>query len=117
MAVPAKSYVDVTEDNYLLLGLLDALKDLRKIPDVNIEAAITIMRDRITKLEESQIKMIIDFALHYPPRVRALLGAVLETAGERSDLQELRDSLNPFTSFKMGITPDKLITAPKWRIQ
>src|SRR5690625_796452 len=32
---PVKSYVDVTEKNYPLLGILDALKDFNRIPDLN----------------------------------------------------------------------------------
>jgi hypothetical protein len=115
-AIPSKSYVDVTDENYLLLGLLDALKDLRKIPDIDVVSAITILKERLLQLEEKGISAIIGYALLYPPRVRALLGAILETAGQKFALQELRDSLNPFTEFRMGITSDQLSAAAKWKI-
>lgn len=116
-AIPAKSYVDVTEENYILLGLLDAIKDLRKIPDVEVNSAIIILKKRILELEEKLISEIIGYALFYPPRVRALLGAILETAGQKFELQRLRDSLNPFTEYNLGIPAYQLITAPKWRIR
>jgi len=115
-AIPVKSYVDVTEENYRLLGLLDALKDLRKIPDVDVGSAITILKERILQLEGKEISAIIGYALFYPPRVRALLGAILETAGPKPALHKLSESLNPFTEFRLGITSDQLSTAPKWRI-
>jgi hypothetical protein len=40
-----------------------------------------------------------------------------KNTGQKFELQRLRDSLNPFTEFNMGITADQLVTAPKWRIQ
>ena len=33
---PVKSYVDVTNDNYYLLGILDAIKDFNNIPNLHI---------------------------------------------------------------------------------
>ena len=47
-ATPVKSYVDVTEQNYQMLGFLDAMKDLKQIPDVEVANAVAIFRDRIS---------------------------------------------------------------------
>ena len=44
---PVKSYVEVTEQNYQILGFLDAMKDLKQIPDVDVSDAVTIFKSRI----------------------------------------------------------------------
>ena len=41
--VPVKSYVDVTDKNFYLLEILDALKDFKKIPDLDTSSAIKII--------------------------------------------------------------------------
>ncbi len=115
-ATPVKSYVEVTEDNYRLLGLLDAIKDLKKIPDSNIESSISILSDRIKQLDENRIEEMIRYALRYPPRVRAFLGAILERLGFERNLEKLRNSLNPLTKYKMGLATDVLTTASNWNI-
>ena len=65
---------------------------------------------------ERQSQMIT-YALLYPPRVRALLGAVLEEIQSGLDLNPLKESLNPFTKFALGFNKSLLKTAPNWNIQ
>lgn len=116
-ATAVKSYVDVTEDNYRLLSLLDALKDLKQIPDVNIGRAITILKSQIEKLNNEQLTQLIQYALKYPPRVRALLGSLLTAINRAADTKSLKDSLNPLTVFKLDIDPDQLPSALEWNIR
>ena len=116
-ATPVKSYVDVTEQNYQMLGFLDAMKDLKLIPDVDVNQAITIFRNRISQLNNRQLQEMIEYALSYPPRVRALLGAILETLNKTKNLDQLRTSLNPLTRFALGIEGANLKTAANWNIQ
>ena len=115
-ATPVKSYADVTDDNYQLLGFLDALKDLKTISDVDIKAAISIFSYRIKKLNNKQQEEIIRYALLYPPRVRALLGAILEQLKQIKYLKKLKESINPLSTFKMGVTEKILPTASNWNI-
>ena len=112
-----KSYVEVTNDNYKFLELLDAFKDFKKIPDLDKKSATKILTNKILELNNKQIKKIINLALEYPPRVRAFLGAVLENIDKNLDTKKLEDSLNPFTTFSLGITEDILSTVEKWRIK
>ena len=116
-ATAVKSYVDVTDENYQMLGFLDAMKDLKQIPDVDVENAIAIFKDRIGQLNKQQQRTIIQYALAYPPRVRALLGAILAALGRQDETGDLRDSLNPLTTFVLGIT-DRIVTkVSDWNIQ
>jgi hypothetical protein len=116
-ATPVKSYAEVTDKNYELLGFLDAMKDLKIIPDSNTQSAITILSNIIKNLNEEQTKEMIKYALHYPPRVRALLGAILEQANKKKEIEKLKESLNPLTHFKMGLKRTSLKTALNWNIQ
>ena len=115
-ASAVKSYVDVSDDNYRLLGLLDAIKDLKQIPDVDMQSAITIFRTGIGALSLMQQKEMMGYALSYPPRVRALLGAIMEELSYPEDLTCLSASLNPLTKFDLGIGETLIKSAPNWRI-
>lgn len=116
-ASPAKSYVDVTEENYQILGFLDAIKDLKQIPDVDITLAIRVFQTRIKQLNEKQTQGMVEYALAYPSRVRALLGAILEAMCIKTNIELLRKSLNPLSSYKLGINTNILPTASNWNIQ
>ncbi len=115
--VPVKSYVDVTDEDFYLLEILDALKDLKKIPDLDISSAIKIISNRLKKLNTKEIKQIIKYVLFYPPRVRAFLGAFLEKINTSIELMQLKKSLNPLSEYNYGINKKLLSTAPNWNIK
>lgn len=110
---PVKSYVDVTNDNYRLLEILDALKDFKIISDLDKKSAITILKNQLDMLTEKELARLLKYALKYPPRARAFLGALLEALKKNKKL--LKASLNPLTSYSLGI--EKILpTAPNWNI-
>ena len=113
-----KAYVEVTEENYPLLGILDALKDIRLIPDSSASNAIKILMPKIKMFKKKDIQNLIKYALQYPPRVRALLGAVTENIfSNEFDLTSLKKSLNPSTTYKLGIKNADLPTIQNWNIK
>ena len=112
-----KAYAEVTEENYPLLGILDALKDIKSIPDSSASNAIKILMPKIKVLKKNDIEHLIKYALQYPPRVRALLGAILENIFRNEfDLLTLKSSLNPSTNFKLGIKNTVLPSTQNWNI-
>lgn len=115
-ATPVKSYVDVTDKNFYLLELLDALKDFKQIPDLDKESAIKIITNRLQELNITEINQLITYSLAYPPRARSMLGALLEKLNTSASLIELKESLNPFSSYNMGVGT-VLSTAKNWNIQ
>jgi hypothetical protein len=116
-ARPVKAYVAVTDENYQLLGILDALKDIKYIPDTRPDYALKILMSRMKKYEEETIKQLIAYALSYPPRVRALLGAMVENVFEsKFDVEILRHSLNPLTKYKLTISKALLPNASTWNL-
>ncbi len=113
---PVKSYVDVTNDNYPLLEILDALKDIKSIPDVNKKSAVAILNSRINSLSEKELSKMVGHAKKYPPRTRALLGAFLEMSGKNAYLETLKSTMNPFTKYSTGLDSTTLPTGPEWKI-
>lgn len=116
-ASPVKSYVDVNDDNFQMLGLLDAMKDLKHIPDRDEKSVIAIFKNWIGGMDKEEREIFISYALQYPPRVRALLGALLTAMHKKRETKALRDSLNPITTFKMGVNDKLLSSASEWNIQ
>ena len=116
-AKPVKSYVDVTNDNYYLLEILDVLKDFLKIPDLNKRLAIKYLLNKLKKLSVKEKTRIIKYAFQYPPRVRAFLGALLSKSSDNQDIAALKQSLNPLTTYDLGIKKEWLLTASNWNIK
>lgn len=113
-----KSYAEVNNNNYEVLGLLDAFKDIKRIPDCSVSQAIRRLSAIIQKLDNTQINYLIKYALVYPPRVRALVGAVLQNIGfTGKSLDKLKNSLNPLSTIKIGIKEAELPTKYNWYIK
>jgi hypothetical protein len=111
----AKSYAPVTNDNYELLGILDALKDLSQIPDADESSVIPILMNLIRSLDFEAALSLVKYGLFYPPRVRALLGAVLESIDAHLDLEVLQKSLNPLSTYRLKT--NLLSNARKWHLK
>ena len=112
-----KSYIDVTNENYHLLEILDALKDFKQIPDLDKKIALKQVLAVLSSLKKKALLQLVRYALEYPPRLRAFLGALLETIYRDMDLEQLAQGLNPLTAYDLGITSKMLLTAEKWNIR
>lgn len=113
---PVKSYIEVSNENFYLLEILDALKDFKSISDMDKNTAISILKNKILNLAEEDLTKLVKYAIKYPPRATALLGAILEFS-QNDQIEKLRDNLNPLTSYNIGVSKDILPTAPKWNIK
>jgi hypothetical protein len=115
-AKSVKSYAEVTEENYQLLGFLDAIKDIKKIPDCPVANAVKILGKKLESFNDKKLDELIKYAILYPPRVRALLGAMLENIDANVDTLNLKESLNPITKFELGLKETDLPTLKNWYI-
>lgn len=104
----------ITDTTIPLLILLDALRDIRKIPACTPAECVAWMKWQVARLTDDQRKMIVDLSMKYPPFVRAVLGAIMEQ--KRMPVAQLRNSLNGTTTYKLGIDPIELSTAKNWNI-
>lgn len=114
---PAKSYVKVTADTIQYLELLDVIKDLNTIPDLQKKDGLVYLKKVIYNFEATELKKLITYGIAYPPKVRALLGALLEAMSvDTTNLSLLKKSINPSSSYDYGITPKMLSTVNSWNI-
>ncbi|MEA4975298.1 MAG: DUF6088 family protein [Paludibacter sp.] len=116
-ATPVKSYVDVNDKNFYLLELLDVFKDFKEIPDLDKSSAIKIISKKLKELNPAETKLLIKCSLAYPPRVRGLLGTLLENINTTTDLTTLKNSLNPLSEYEYGIDKKQLPTAENWNVK
>ena len=112
-----KSYAAVTDENYRLLGYLDALKDIRRIPDSSTSQAIKRMSWLIKVLSSKEQKELVKLALFYPARTKALLGAIIENLKININLSELKNNINPLTKINLFIKENDLSTIKDWNIE
>ena len=114
---PAKSYVKVTADNIKYLEILDVIKDLNTIPDLEKSDGIVYLKKVLYDFDNLEIKKLVTYGAAYPPKVRALLGALLEALKINfSTYGMLKKSMNPSSSFEYGINSQLLSTVTSWNI-
>ncbi len=113
-----KTYVPVTEKNFPLLGILDAIKDIKNIDDTSTETALKILMAKIEEFDKATIGKILHYALQYPPKVRALLGAIIDYKFSNTfNTNTLQSTLNPLTNYIIGIELHVLPTMKKWKLK
>ena len=104
----------ITEDERVAL---DALRNIRRIPDTTISNTLKRIKSLICD-GRLQSTRLVRFALAEPPRVRALVGALAESVGCRdSSVNELRKSLNPLTTYRLGGVEKILPHSAAWHIK
>jgi hypothetical protein len=106
----------ITKENIPLLQLLDAIRYLKKIPDVNTgflcKRFLSILKD----LPDSDKSTLVRLASKYPPATKALLGALLDELQLSSLTEPLYKTLNPITKYKLTGVTGVLGTSEKWNI-
>jgi hypothetical protein len=111
-----KAYCKPTETNIHLLRILDAIQDLKSIPDCPIDEATELLLAQISKLSHSEISEFVKCAKHYPPRVRAVAGALLLQLQFEKEATALQKTINPLSKFDVGISEKTLHTKQQFNI-
>lgn len=97
-------------------AVLDALRDLRSIPDTPADVVLHRITDMFRSGRLSFGRMV-KAADKEPPRVKALLGTIGTVLGEDAGaLKPLRESLNSTTTFKLGLG-ESIPAARGWGIR
>ena len=95
-----------------LLQILDALKNIKKIPDGNLKESYEILKYKINELNFDDKEKIRDLALDYSPFTRAIVGSILEEVSN-INLSKLEKSLSSFTTFDLDI---EIKNKKRWNI-
>lgn len=99
-----------------LLQLLDALVNIKKMPDTSPEQICLIIQGHLKKLDSSQCNQITQYSLSYPPSVRALLGMLFDSLNNDEQTRRLYQSLNPLSSYNVGLISPVFNTSFDWKI-
>ena len=111
------SRIPIKEKDVPLLQYLDALKDIKKIQDSDIDISLEIIRRRISELSSlEQLRLASLAEDYYPPRVRALV-CLLFSSLQLSVPDSLALSLNPLTTYKLKLDQSRWPGARKWNIR
>ncbi len=109
--------IPVQEKDVKLLQYLDALKDIKKILDSDVNLSLKIMCRYISKLQDREQGRLLKLAQdYYSPQVRALVG-LLFTNLDIPVPPGLARSLNPTTIYKLKLDQSKWPLAREWNIQ
>ncbi len=103
-------------EDIALLQLLDAITDFKKIPDRDDYLFAKIVQGKIMSYDARTLKRLLELSLEYPPRTKALLGAILELSGFNESATTLKLSLNMLTMFKLNINKKVLPNKNDWNI-
>lgn len=107
----------ITTYSIPLLQILDSLKLIKQIPDTTVGNSIRILKKHILELDDKGLSTIVKLSKKYPPRVRAMLGAILESAGDDRYTPELKQSLNPTSTYAIGLNDSTDINLKNWNIE
>lgn len=108
----------VTKDNIPFLQILDTIKFIKDIPDTNVAQSVLTLKSLIGNLQKDDVKKLLRLSAKYPPRVKALLGAILDNLGYEDITSDLNDTLNPGTKYKFGLgSTHVLLNKEKWNIE
>jgi hypothetical protein len=106
----------ITKDNIRLLRILDAISNIKEIPDTTAEQSCKTLSELIKKINTSDKETFIRLAKKYNPATRALSGAILENSFGAQDSEPLLKTLNPSSVYKFGISESTLPNKRKWNI-
>lgn len=110
-----RASVSETPRDVELVMLLDALKQVKKVQDASPDRVVTVVKQRVGGMSRAQVETLTTLVAEYPPRVRAILGAILETSGRKRQSLRLKASLNPLSKYKVGIK-NALSNLKEWNL-
>lgn len=105
---------EITEENIPLLRILDALKFIKEIPAATPDMIILNIKDILRALSASELTLIVELSEKYPASTRALLGSIMES--EFGFSNNLINTLNPFTTYNIGVSLQVLPKKANWNI-
>jgi len=107
----------ITKENVKVLQVLDCLKMLKGIPDTTKNNSLSLLGRIIRKYNKTDRELLIQLSMKYPASTRALLGLIFETEKIMGPLDKIRETLNPISTYNMGIRQFDKFLKEKWGIK
>lgn len=108
---------EITKQNIPLLQILDSIRYIKEIPDSTTSFLCKRFLSILSELKQKDKMLLVKLALNYSPSTRALTGALLDELGYNQLTENLMQTLNPISSYKLGITQKVLSNTTKWNIK
>lgn len=112
-----RSKIDSTTASPQLLQLLDALRSVKRIPDAGVDQVISRVIDIIGGFNGSVQRELVACASQYNPSVRALVAAIFSFRFKNVNIDTLARSLNPLSSYAIGVSLRVLPNKSQWKIK
>lgn len=112
-----RSYVTESVEDVSIVQILDAVCDIKNIPDANPNNSAKTLLGQFRRLLPEQRQDLAKYARYYPPQTRALTGLLLEALGEKKLALTLKKSLNPLTGYQVGLDASTFSNKRAWNIQ
>lgn len=112
-----KAYGKISEGDIEYLQFLDAVKDIKSIPDNDVNTVSRILLGKLRSMKRAERKRIFELSFFYNPATRALAGALLELTEKGTFVRQLKETLNGLTQYKIGISEDVLPNKESWNIK
>lgn len=106
----------IETDEIWLAQILDALDKLKKIPDATPDDIIRYSKKSIADLSKKERKRLAVLAKDRRPRTRAIIGAILKELGDIKESKVLKATLNPLSSYKIGLSEGVFNDTSEWKI-
>ena len=105
----------IREPDVKLLQYLDVLRDVKKIPDADINESLKIMQRYFSGLNDRELSRLIELTdSYYGAQVRALICLLLSCSGQDVPKGLV---LNPTTTYKLNLDPAMWPSARNWNIR
>lgn len=112
-----RDFEEIEETDIPLLQLLDAIKDIKRIPDASPDEALKVIIFKIKEMPVTKLKQLAKLALKYNAATKALTGALLEKYSSGINISPLFKSLNSLSKYEIEISLSLLPNQTKWNIE
>ncbi len=116
-----KAYGQVGKDDPKLLRILDSIKEIDRILGASISKSLNSLYQIIKDLSPSKKKELVRIVDNYPPRVKALVGAMMSRIWEnKSDykllLRPLKNGIPNTSKFEYSTINNLLNNTKEWNL-
>ncbi len=112
-----KAYTKILENDIKYLQLLDAIKDIKIIPDNDVNTICKILLGKLRSMKRVDRKRVYELSFYYNPATRALAGAMFELIEKGNFTEKLKETLNGLSEYKIGISEVQLPNKKNWNIK
>ena len=114
-----KANGQVSKDDIHLLRILDAVKDVDKVLDNSLTDSLNTLYQIIKELAHHEKKELVRIAQNYPPRVKALVGGMMNNIWNnkyKKALEPLHASIVNTSKFEYPINQNIIQNPKHWNI-